>query len=186
MSKLHLILDLATSRVIYFTSDLSVPLKTDGYTAIAVYEGELPNNMTLDNCFNYRYVNKELVNTQTNSRPTSLIEQNRMTIINFIQEKVREKFLKISENGFNNEYYRCLVDEILENCEYILEYQQLYNIDTIENALKKVKSDFVAYRKKILLIGYYKTIWIQKARSTNSNDELFAIRDEVFAKLSEI
>lgn len=186
MSKLHLILDLATSRVVYFTNDLTIPLKTDNYTALAVYEGIIPCDMTLENCFNYRYINKELINTQTKNETISLLEQNRITIINFIQEKIREKFLKISENGFNNEYYRCLIDEILENCNYVLEFQKLHNIDTAENALKKIKNDFVEYRKKILLIGNYKLQWMNRARSANTQDELFAIREEIFSKMAEI
>jgi len=186
MSKLHLILDLTTSRVVYFTDNLEESLKTDAHTVLAVFEGELPKEITLKNCYNYRYINKELVLSNDIPKKISLVEQNRTTILKFVKDKVEEKFKSISDQGFNNEYYRCLIDEIMENPQYTLIYQQELGIDTTENALKKIKKDIVDYRTKILKIGTLKNDWLNRIIQTQSNQELFAIRDEVFAKLAEI
>lgn len=190
MPKIRLVIDLATSRVVYFTENLTEALTVDEYTAIAEYGGSLPPGMNLLNCFSYRYVNKELFNASKTAPPAiSLLEQNRKTILKFINEKIEEKFVAIGKTRFDVEYHRCLAEEWQKNStasSYVAAYQQLNGLSTIEDAGQKIEQTLSAYRTSVLNLAMHKENWTSRATAATTSDELFALRDEVFASLEKI
>lgn len=83
-----LALDLATDRVIWFTSDLEFDIQTDERSAVAWYHGQLPANMTASNCWDWVLRDQELIRTSPRPVRTSRLEQNREDTLDWIRQQV--------------------------------------------------------------------------------------------------
>jgi len=190
MPKLHLIIDLATNRVVYFTEDLDARLTTDEHTAIAVFEGDIPKGMNLHNCFNYRYVNKELSNTIKEPAPVeSLLEQNRKSISKFVNEKIEQKFAKLGLDKFQSEFYRCLLEELNHNPDglrFIEQFQIENNMPSTDSTLSFIQNEMQQYRTQIIRLGILKLNWQTTVDNAKTSEELFDLRDRVFETLGQL
>lgn len=87
---IKMVLDIATMRVIYFTTDISEHLTQVDKTLIYEYDLDMPEGMTLKNCWNYRLIGNRLVNTETNSvaPKISLVESNRQEALKMLIHRI--------------------------------------------------------------------------------------------------
>lgn len=188
MQKLRLIIDLATNRVVYFTSDLTEYLTVDEHTALALFEGNIPSEMSVSNCFNFTFTNKELKNTATKSAPIPILEQNRKSIKAMINEKIEEKFnTKIQAPKFNIEFKRALLEETkIEDSELLEQYRLINNFESRTSMIELIQKEDIDHKKWVLTLGIKRINWLNRADSSTTSEELFAIRDEVFEDLKNL
>lgn len=86
--KLLLVIDLATDRVIWFTDELDQVLTPDDCAVQAIFEGDIPKQMTVRNCWNYRLRNQELKSTAKPVLPAqTLLAANRQAVLTYINDR---------------------------------------------------------------------------------------------------
>lgn len=91
MPRYRLVVDLATDRVVFFTDDPDQELHTDQYTALAEYEGQLPTGLEQRTSWNWRFRNQRFENTVKRPSPVSLLDQNRKSMLEFVDARVDGK-----------------------------------------------------------------------------------------------
>ena len=85
-----LILNTKTDRVIFFTDDPLYSPSNSDYTWKYNYNSELPNNLSLKNCWDWKLVNHRLVysNTEIVTPVVKLMESNRIQCLKLLNEKI--------------------------------------------------------------------------------------------------
>jgi len=83
-----LAVDLATDRVIWFTSDLEFDIQTDERSAVAWYQGALPAGMTASNCWDWVLRDQQLTRSSPKPVRTTRLEQNREDALDWIRQQV--------------------------------------------------------------------------------------------------
>lgn len=165
---IKMVLDIATMRVIYFTTDISEHLTQVDKTLIYEYDLDIPEGMTLKNCWNYRLVGNRLVNTVTNSvaPKISLIESNRQEALKMLVQRINITRIPLLSTCTGGDTVREL--KILDE-EFI---KKLANV-------KGVSED--EYR---LHVHDTKNTYIEKIKNTEINREYFQTQLKL-AKTSE-
>lgn len=90
----RLVIDIATSRLIFFAKDPEVELFPSEGAIIVEYTGELPENMLAENCWNWRYQDKRLLlatEARTLSRDESILEANRREVTKLLNERINAR-----------------------------------------------------------------------------------------------
>lgn len=88
----RLIIDIATNRVTYFTTDMEQTFTLNQHVTMRDWLEELPAGMKLNNCWNWRIAGAALENTELNTAPAtlSLFEQNKNKVRTLLIEKINE------------------------------------------------------------------------------------------------
>lgn len=188
--KHRLLIDLATDRIIWYTSDLETPINNDDHSAIAEYDGDLIEGMTLQNCWNYGYRNKVLSLFNTPAVKPTLLESNRSSIRQLLIDKINEKRATIKFNLRYSDYTELLIynEAQLFNGTNLLDLEWLAlaikhtGLDT-EQAIKIIKFDFNAKRKMLLITEDLYLEMINRIKTAATNDELFQIRTEIQSRI---
>jgi hypothetical protein len=191
--KIRLLVDLATDRIIWYTSNLEEPIQNDEHSAIAEYDGDLPEGLTLENSWNYGYRNKEvkLLNV-TQAKPT-LLESNRGSIRKLLVDKVNERRARIKSSMKYDDY----IELLTYNDAYAYNGMNLDDLIWLKLEVKHrglqpaqvaelIKFE-VSDKRSVLLATEDLYLEMDK-RITNAttNDELFAVRTEVMDKIGKI
>ena len=177
---IRLILDTATMRVVYFTTDLNEQLSIVDKTLMYDYAFELPQNFSHNNCWNWRLNgNKlELSEPKQNTTPT-LFEKNKKEVSQLLETKINQSRQPYLSNCLGGDYVRELkINELSnESCEFLNKLATInsMSIDEYKNLLLKKRTD----TEEILKITelnreYYRS----KIDTAESNHDLTIIRDE--------
>lgn len=87
----RLIIDIATNRVTYFTDDIEKALSLNEHVAIRDWLEPLPEDMKLNNCWNWRVKGNVLENTTAAAKPReTLLEQNKKSVQQLLIDKVND------------------------------------------------------------------------------------------------
>ena len=90
-----LIVDISTSRILWFTSNVKDNVNYDSDSSIAFFQGEMPPDINLENCWKYVFLDKKIIKkTQEVGEGRSLFELNKESVASFIEEKIKEARLK--------------------------------------------------------------------------------------------
>jgi hypothetical protein len=171
----RLILDIATMRVIYYTSDLAQNLTPADKTLVYDHEEALPKGMTLANCWNYRLVGNKLVNTESEPiKKLSLLESNRNEAQRLLVDRINQTRNKLMSNCNAGDWVRRLK---LEDPLFVAElsraqgvsadhYQQELTLTKIqrEQQLKNTEINRVYYRRLL--------------KEATTNEQIVAVRDK--------
>ena len=87
---IRIVVDLATDRVIWFTTDPDLDIVPEPESIICDYEGELPEGMTPVNSWNYRFRNQKVyLADPVEPRPLkSLLDNNKEEITQLLRKEV--------------------------------------------------------------------------------------------------
>lgn len=153
---IKLAVDLATDRVIWFTSDLDFDIQTDERSAIATYQGAIPRGMTASNCWNWIFRDQTLTRATPKPVRVSRMEQNRADTLAWIRQQIFE----FRDRRYHRDIYTLL-----------LEWTQ--------NRLPREMIDFLEHTESI------KQVAVNKTHHAASDQEITDIREELRKKLNE-
>jgi hypothetical protein len=172
MNAINLIIDIATNRVVYATTDLEQPLFVDDTVILFQYTGQVPSNFSNKNSWNFRLVGHELVEALDNLATAgrrSVFETNRQNFIKLIDTDLQtarnEKKKQLGITDFKND---CLDHDV----SY---FDQLNNIDGPSASEYKEKLD--EYRKAVRDSEQIADTFKFYAKQTSNDTQLLAIRD---------
>lgn len=103
----RLIIDIATNRVTYFTEDMDKPLALNEHLAMRDWLEPLPENMKLNNCWNWRVTGNTLENTVLPpATPESLLEQNKKSVQQLLVDKINDARRPYFNKNIGQEWIR--------------------------------------------------------------------------------
>lgn len=191
--KIRLLVDLATDRIIWYTSNLEEPIQNDDHSAIAEYDGDLPEGLTLENSWNYGFKNKEikLLNV-TQAKPT-LLESNRSSIRKLLVDKVNERRAKIKSSLRYDDY----IELLTYNDAYAYNGMNLNDLIWLKlevkhrglqpaQAAELIKFEVSSKRSVLFATEDLYLEMDKRITDATTNDELFAVRTEVMDKMGKI
>ena len=191
--KIRLLVDLATDRILWYTTDLESPLNNDEHSAIAEYDGELPEGITLQNSWNYGYKNKQIVLLNKPQVKPTLVESNRTSINKLLLDKVNEKRATIKSLIRYDDYVELLIynDAYAYNGENLedlvwLKLAAKHKELTPVQAIEVVKFEFNEKRRILFATEDIYLEMSKRIKNATTNEELFAIRTEVMDKIGKI
>jgi len=191
--KIRLLVDLATDRILWYTTDLDSPLGNDEHSAIAEYDGELPAGITLQNAWNYGYKNKKVILLNKPAIKPTLVESNKTTIHKLLVDKVNEKRATIKSVTRYDDYVELLTynDSYAYNGSNIedliwLKLAAKHKDLPAEQAAEVVKFEFNEKRRVLFATEDLFLEMDKRIKNATTNDELFAVRTEVMEKIGKI
>jgi hypothetical protein len=191
--KYRLLVDIATDRLIWYTTDLEAHIQNDEHSAIAEFEGTLPEGITLGNCWNYGFRNKEVILLNHPAKKVSLLESNRTSIRKFLVDKINEKRSSLTFNVRYADYVEMLTynDSYCYNGTNLkdLPWLQLASKNsslTVEQLVEKIKFDFNIKRQALYQTEELFLEMNEKITNAQTNDELFDIRTAIFERIGKI
>jgi hypothetical protein len=191
--KIRLLVDLATDRILWYTTDLASPLGNDEHSAIAEYDGELPDGITLQNSWNYGYKNKKVILLNKPAIKPTLVESNRTTIHKLLIDKVNEKRASIKSVTRYDDYVELLTynDAYAYNGSNIedliwLKLAAKHKDLPTEQAAEVIKFEFNEKRRVLFATEDLFLEMDKRIKNATTNDELFAVRTEVMEKIGKI
>lgn len=171
----RLVIDSATMRVVFFTTDLTKQLTISDDVLLYDLYTALPPTMTLDNCWNWKLKGNILENPDSNKKTTSntnLFVHNQQEAINLLIKSI---------------------DKVKKSIEFFDPISALLviNDQSFLNDLAKVKNispdEYLEIQKKS--ITFYKNAelnkeyFLRQIKGAKSNDEILRIRD-IFSNVS--
>lgn len=191
--KIRLLVDLATDRILWYTTDLESPLNNDEHSAIAEYDGELPEGITLQNSWNYGYKNKQIVLLNKPQVKPTLVESNRTSINKLLLDKVNEKRATIKSLIRYDDYVELLIyndayaynGANLEDLVWLKLAAKHKEITPVQ-AIEVIKFEFNEKRRILFATEDLYLEMSKRIKSATTNEELFAIRTEVMDKIGKI
>lgn len=177
---IRLILDTATMRVVYFTTDLNEQLNVVDKTLMYDYAFELPSNFSHDNCWNWRLNgNKiELTETKQNTTPT-IFEKNKKEVLQLLETKINQSRQPYLSNCLGGEYIRYLknYERTWTSSEFLDKIATIHNMSTDEyRNLILEKHQLTDTILKITELN--KEYYLKQIREAEDNWTLCSIRDE--------
>lgn len=176
----RLILDITTNRVIYFTADLQQELTLSQHVVARDWLEEIPNGMTLNNCFNWQIDGNKLVNTASAPRkPVDLFEQNKTKVKQLLIEKINDARRPYFSKAVGGDYIRDRkLKEAQEGKGELIEQIASSQRKTTAQVCAEIiaayrKFSYVMVRTEELKLHYEKAI-----NDTTTESVLWAIRDE--------
>lgn len=191
--KIRLLVDLATDRILWYTTDLESPLNNDEHSAIAEYDGELPEGITLQNSWNYGYKNKQIILLNKPQVKPTLLESNRTSIHKLLVDKVNEKRATIKSIVRYDDY----VELLMYNDAYAYNGANLEDLIWLKlaakhkeltpvQAIEVIKFEFNEKRRVLFATEDLYLEMNKRIKNATTNDELFAVRTEVMDKIGKI
>jgi hypothetical protein len=170
-----MILDAATMRVIYYTTDMNETLAVVDRTLSYDYLGELPSDMKLTNSWNYRLAGNKLVNTEVNnSQKLSLLESNRAAASRLLIDRINQARSKLLSACNGGDWVRRLK---LEDDQFIegLAKAAGVSVDNYRMALHSAKTtrDRQIKNTEINRVHYQRLL-----NEADTNEKIIAVRDE--------
>jgi hypothetical protein len=191
--KIRLLVDLATDRILWYTTDLQSPLNNDEHSAIAEYDGELPEGITLQNSWNYGYKNKQIVLLNKPPVKPTLVESNRTSINKLLIDKVNEKRATIKSVTRYDDYVELLIyndayaynGANLEDLVWLKLAAKHKEITPVQ-AIEVVKFEFNEKRRILFATEDLYLEMSKRIKNATTSDELFAVRTELMDKIGKI
>jgi hypothetical protein len=150
---IRLVIDIATNRVVYFTKSESEELHLNEFVIIYEYHKELPINLTLSNCWNFRLESQDLVETEDDYKikRQSEFEFNKSTFFKQLAQKFENlKHNCISETGYSELRF----NDIQSTDKFLLtNYARLHCI-TVDDAVKRTVEQHYCYITAMQHIEY--------------------------------
>jgi hypothetical protein len=191
--KIRLLVDLATDRILWYTTDLVSPLHNDEHSAIAEYDGELPEGITLQNSWNYGYKNKQILLLNKQPVKPTLLESNRTSIHKLLVDKVNEKRASIKSQVRYDDYIELLTYNDAyayngTNTEDLiwLKLASKHKDLTAVQAAEVIKFEFNEKRRVLFATEDLYLEMDKRIKNATTNEELFAVRTEVMEKIGKI
>ena len=191
--KIRLLVDLATDRIIWYTSDLEASIQNDEHSAIAEYDGDLPAGLTLQNSWNYGYRNKQVILLNTTAAKPTLLESNRTSIRKLLVDKINEKRATINSQIRYDDYVELLTyndayafNGLNENDLIWLKLAAKHQDLPVYQAAETVKFSFNEKRRVLFATEDLFLEMNKRITQATTSDELFAIRAEVMDKIGKI
>lgn len=191
--KIRLLVDLATDRILWYTTDLESPLNNDEHSAIAEYDGELPDGITLQNSWNYGYKNKQIILLNKQQVKPTLLESNRSSIRKLLIDKVNERRAVIKSQIRYDDYVELLTynDAYAYNGTNIddliwLKLEAKHKELPPEQVVEIVKFEFNEKNRVLFATEDLYLEMSKRITNATTNDELFAVRTEVMEKIGKI
>jgi len=177
----RLIIDIATNRVTYFTTDMEQTFTLNEHVTMRDWLEDLPADMKLNNCWNWRIAGNKLENTELNTAPPalSLFEQNKNKVRNLLIEKINDARRPYFSKAVGGDYIRDRkLKEAQEGNGPLIE--QIANSQFKD--LATVCSEIIAaYRKFAHVMARTEELKFQYQKAINECTEetkLWQIRDE--------
>lgn len=177
----RLIIDIATNRVIYFSTDMEQTFTLNEHVTMRDWPEDLPANMQLNNCWNWRIAGNKLENTEINKATPalSLFEQNKNKVKNLLIEKINDARRPYFSKVVGGDYIRDRkLKEAQEGSGPLVE--QIANSQNKD--LATVCSEIItAYRKFAYVMARTEELKLQYQKEINECNEeavLWKIRDE--------
>ena len=173
-------LDVDTLRVIYFTNNLDETLHDAERTVSYDYRYELPEGMSLDNCWNWTLVGDKLKNTEStkNTKPNSLFENNKIEVKRLLIKRVNSCREQLLSKYVAGEYVRNLKFESSskENDFFIEALARAKGVSYAKyrNELIETKKRYDTLLKHTEINKEY---YIKQIDEVTNNYDLFALRD---------
>jgi hypothetical protein len=180
------IADVHCDRLVYFTDNINEELATDDNLYIAYTEKELPEGMTLKNCWNWKWnsITEELVYSVKKKDVEPLFEQNKSA--------VRTTLKNVIDTARNSLYSSYAFDDVVNNFifrELFLEKENQLYLHAIAEVEQKdvevVKAEFQAKRKKmedvLFLTEITKRHFEKLIEDCDNQRDLYKIRNDIVA-----
>lgn len=171
----RMILDVATMRVIYYTTDVNESLDVVDSTLSYDYLGDLPSGMKLTNSWNYRLVGNKLVNTEPGSRPkVSLLDSNRKEAQRLLIERINQVRSGLLSSCNGGDWVRSLK---LQDDQFIEDLAKAAGVSSDQYRLTlhdtKLLRDTQLKNTEINRVYYQRLL-----KEADSNEKIIAVRDE--------
>lgn len=180
------IADVHCDRLVFFTDDMTADLAVDDNLYLAYTDKELPEGMTLKNCWNWKWnaVTEEFVYSVKTTTTTSLIDQNKAS--------VRLTLQNVIDTARNSLYSSYAFDDVINNFIFrelfLGKEDQLYlhAIAEVEGkSVEDVKAEFQAKRKKmedvLFLTEVTKRHFEKLIDGCDNQRDLYKIRNDIVA-----
>jgi len=180
----RLVLDINTMRVIYFTSDLNEKLTPTREILFFDYLSELPPQMKLSNCWNWRLEGVTLVESlaeiKVNPNKETIFEFNKQECLNYLVRKINEARFHLSPDcdlGLLIRVYK-YQQTYEQHSDYLDALALMNNMHThqyVEKITKKESEVMAGLRISEINREYFKTKILNCIDSTS----LYEIRDMI-------
>ncbi len=173
-------LDVETLRVIYFTKNQNEILHNSPHTLDYDYRWDLPDNITLDNCWNWRLKGDKLVNTEvTNQTVKSLLENNKAEVKKLLIKKINSTRQSLLSNYNGGDYLRNLKFSAVEKDDAVFLEKLAKAANVSVERYKKIILDKKSAVDSALKNTEINKEYYQKLISEiQTNEDLFLLRDE--------
>lgn len=169
-------LDTATMRVIYFTTDVNEPLSLVDKTLLYEYDLTLPEGMQLKNCWNYRLVGNRLINTEAGAArgKVSLVESNRQEAIQLLIERINFTRRPILSTCIGGDIIRELK---VTDDSFLLELAKVTgtNVDEYRLYVHDTKNKCIEQLKNSEINREY---FLKQLNLATTSEEIIALRDK--------
>lgn len=189
----RLLVDVATDRIIWYTTDMSATIQNDDHSAIAEYEGDEPEGMNPGNSWNYGFKNQKIVLLNKPRETIPLVESNRASIRKFLIEKINDKRSKLKFDLRYADYVELLMYNDAYNYNGVnieqLPWLQLsvkHSKLPPEKEVERIKFLFSEKHQALLMTEDLYLEMINRINTATNNDQLFEIRNEIFKRIDEI
>jgi hypothetical protein len=177
----RLIIDIATNRVTYFTEDMEKPLALNSHLAMRDWLEPLPENMKLNNCWNWRVTGNTLENTVLPpTTPESLLDQNKKSVEQLLIDKINDARRPYFNKNTGQEWIReqRLNEARIGSGPLLLAEAEATNIDILTLAHDVI----TAHRtfSQVMIKTEERRIRFQKAiKDVTDESTLWQLRDEI-------
>ncbi len=165
---MNLLIDIATNRVIKFSDNIS-ELSTSFNTTIAYYSGEMPETMTVSNCWNWQLIGKELVNLSQNNTAFNV---NKKTLLAKINSKCMTEHATIQPTLIVYYTSQHNTDAFTD----LIRIRSKATGDSYESTMCIVQQEIHDALKKQRIIEFIKTRFITAVERCNGISELDSVR----------
>lgn len=186
------VIDLPTSRIVFFTDDLSQHLATDNQCVIADYTGALPDAMTARNSWNYKFCDQQIIiPVAPELLVLSIIDQNRNTYVRYITLKITERLAEFESaprlillqtiNRAALDYEKTRADN-----KWLVLIQKRYKLETQHDAMLLVMAEYEKTIDMFFDIYNLKEHTLIKLQEIDDYNKLTSIYNEFLENLRNI
>jgi hypothetical protein len=169
---MQLVIDIPTSRVIFFSEDRS-NITQSMQTVTVLYKGIMPQNMTVNNCWNWKLVGKELINTVDNQE----IDTQKNLLIAHINKTCDAEYKKLPAEikaDIILEISKFRLSELVPILEALSKASGKSILETIEDIEQKIQTK----RNGLKIIEFIRTRFLEAIKFCKADTELLAVRKE--------
>lgn len=102
-----ILVDSRTNRIVFYTDDDSfVPKQQEERTLVCHYSGQLPSELSLSNCWDWKFLNNQFVKPEVRSGTVDLHQQNIREMLRVLNEKCDQLVSHTLPSSRSSEYTR--------------------------------------------------------------------------------
>ena len=171
-----LVVDISTSRVVFFTTDLTRDLVLASNNVLVNYTGPWPAEITVGNCYNWVLVGDQLVHSATynNQQGLSVMEINRASYIKEAEEDAQKFRARFPDSDTVN---MVLAEKDLEVKPFTSTLAKSIG-DTEDNIQAYYEANYAEYKDIVRCSEFIKNRFVRAYELSNSNSELMFLRAE--------